>query len=83
MDKVLIGFLMALFCWLVSCIIGALIVGVMLPVNGSSITTFDGLVFVAIGWIVFNVKNLVEPEYKTWFNIWMSLIYVPTLLSIL
>lgn len=82
MTNVLTGFLSALLCWLVSGIIGTLIVGVMLPVNGSPITTFDGLVFVAIGWIVSNVKNLVEPEDKTWFNIWMALLYVPTLLGI-
>ena len=82
MDKVLIGFLMALFCWLVSCIIGALIVGVMLPVNGSSITTFDGLVFVAIGWVVFN-HNSKDEDYQTSFNIWMTILYVSTLLSIL
>lgn len=82
MDKVLTGFLMALFCWLVSCIVGALIVGVILPVNGSPITTFDGLVFVAIGWIVFN-HNSKDEDYQTSFNIWMAILYVPTLLSIL
>ena len=82
MTNVLTGFLMALFCWLVSCIIGALIVGVILPVNGSPITTFDVLVFVAIGWIVFN-HNCKGENYQTSFNIWMAILYVPTLLSIL
>lgn len=80
--KLFIGFWSMILCWLVSCIIGTLIVGVMLPVNGSPITAFDAMVFVAIGWIVFNVNDLVEPEYKTWFNIWMALMYIPTLLSI-
>ena len=82
MDKVLTGFLMALLCWIASYIIGALIVGVILPVNGSPITTFDGLVFVAIGWIVFNY-NSKDEDYQTSFNIWMTILYVPTLLSIL
>lgn len=81
--KLFIGFCSMILCWLVSCIVGTLIVGVILPATGSPITAFDGLAFVAIGWIVSNVNNLVEPEYKTWFNIWMSLIYVPTLLSVL
>lgn len=80
--KLFIGFWSMIFCWVVSCILGTLIVGVMFPINDSPITTFDGLVFVAIGWIVFNVNNLVEPEYKTWFNVWMGLIYIPTLLSV-
>lgn len=82
MDKVLTGFLMALFCWIVSCIIGALLVNAFIPANGIPLTTFDGLVFVAIGWIVFSY-NSKDEDYQTWFNIWMVLIYVPTLLSIL
>ena len=81
--KLFIGFWSMILCWVVSCIVGTLIVGVMLPVTGSPITAFDGMTFVAIGWIVFNVNNLVESEYKTWFNIWMGLIYIPTLLSVL
>lgn len=81
MTNILTGYLMTLFCWLVSCITGALIVGVLLPVNGSPITTFDGLVFVAIGWIVFN-HNFKGEDYQTSFNIWMAILYVSTLLSI-
>lgn len=81
--KLFIGFWTMILCWIVSCIVGTLIVGVILPTTGSPLTTFEGLVFVAIGWIIFNVKDLVEPEYKTWFNIWMGLIYIPTLLSVL
>ena len=82
MTNVLTGFLMALFCWLVSCIVGVLLVNAFIPANGIPLTTFDGLVFVAIGWIVFN-HNSKEEDYQTSFNIWMALIYVPTLLSIL
>ena len=82
MTNVLTGFLMALLCWIVSCIIGALIVGVILPANGSPIAVFDALVFVAIGWIVFN-HNSKDEDYQTSFNIWMTILYVPTLLSIL
>ena len=82
MTNVLTGFLMALFCWLVSCICGALLVNAFIPVNGTPLTTFDGLVFVAIGWIVFN-HNSKDEDYQTSFNIWMAILYVPTLLSIL
>lgn len=82
MDKLLTGFLMALFCWLVSCIVGALLVNAFIPPDGTPLTTFDGLVFVAIGWIVFN-HNSKDEDYQTSFNIWMSLLYIPTLLSVL
>lgn len=82
MTNVLIGFLMALFCWLVSCIIGTLLVNAFIPANGIPLTIFDGLVFVAIGWIVFN-HNSKNEDYQTSFNIWMTILYVPTLLSIL
>lgn len=82
MDKVLTGFLMTALCWLVSCIIGALLVNAFIPASGSPLTIFDGLVFVAIGWIVFN-HNSKDEDYQTSFNIWMTILYVPTLLSIL
>ena len=82
MSNVLVGFFMALICWLVSCICGALLVNAFTPVNGIPLTTFDGLVFVAIGLIVFN-HNSKDEYYQTSFNIWMIILYVPTLLSIL
>lgn len=81
MDKILTGFLMALLCWLTSCIIGALIVNAMVPPSGTALTIFDGLVFVAIGWIVFNYNGKGE-EYQAPFNIWMAILYLSTLLSI-
>ena len=78
--KLFIGFWSMIFCWLVSCILSACLFGAGLGQK----CNFDlAMISVLIGWIVFNVKNLVESEYKTWFNIWMALIYVPTLLSIL
>lgn len=83
MDKVLTGFLMTLFCWLTSCICGALIANAIFPVNGMGLTTFDGLVFVAIGWMIFNQNFKDDKEYQVSFNIWMSLLYIPTLLSVL
>lgn len=82
MTNILTGFLMTLFCWLVSCIIGALLVNAFIPANGIPLTTFDGLLFVAIGWIVFNHNNKGE-DYQISFNIWMTILYVPTLLSVL
>lgn len=82
MGNILIGFFMAALCWLVSCICGALLVNAFIPANGIPLTTFDGLVFVAIGWIVFNHNNKDE-DYQTSFNIWMAILYVPTLLSVL
>ena len=78
--KLFIGFWSMIFCWIVSCILGACLFGAGL---GQECNLDLAMISVLIGWIVFNVKNLVEPEYKTWFNIWMGLIYVPTLLSIL
>lgn len=73
--KLFIGFWTMIACWLVSCILGGLLfsVGLGLELSGGT-----AMISVLIGWIVFNVKDLVEPEYKTWFNIWMTLIYVPT-----
>lgn len=78
--KLFIGFWSMTLCWIISCILGACLFGAGLGVE------FDfsfAMISVLIGWIVFNVKDLVEPEYKTWFNIWMGLIYIPTLLSVL
>lgn len=78
--KLFIGFWSMMFCWVISCFLGACLFGAGLGQEWN----FDlAMISVLIGWIVFNVKNLVEPEYKTWFNIWMGLIYIPTLLSIL
>lgn len=82
MTNVLTGFLMALFCWIVSCICGALLVNAFIPVNGIPLTTLDGLVFVAIGWIVFS-HNSKDEDYQASFNIWMTILYIPTLLSVL
>ena len=82
MDKIVTGFLMTLLCWLTSCIIGTLLFNVIVPPDGSPLTIFDGLVFVTIGWIVFN-NNSKGENYQTSFNIWMTLLYIPTLLSIL
>lgn len=80
MGNILIGFFMATLCWIVSCILGVCLFGAGLGQE----CNFDlAMISVLIGWIVFNVKNLVELEYKSWFNIWMALIYVPTLLSVL
>lgn len=73
--KLFIGFWTMILCWLVSCILGGLLFSVGL---GQELSSGVAMISVLIGWIVFNVKNLVEPEYKTWFNIWMALIYVPT-----
>lgn len=78
--KLFIGFWTMILCWLISCILGACLFGAGL---GFGFDFSFAMISVLIGWIVFNVKNLVEPEYKTWFNIWMGLIYVPTLLSVL
>lgn len=64
-----------ILCWLVSCILGACLFGAGF---GEPVDAGTCMLSVTIGWIVFNVKNLVEPEYKTWFNIWMALIYIPT-----
>lgn len=78
--KLFIGFWSMILCWIVSCILGTCLFGAGLGLG------FDfslAMISVLIGWIVFNVKDLVEPEYKTWFNIWMGLIYIPTLLSVL
>lgn len=77
--KLFIGFWAMISCWLVSCILGGLLFSVGL---GQELSSGVAMISVLIGWIVFNVKDLVEPEYKTWFNIWMALIYVPTFLSI-
>lgn len=82
MDRIINGFLMTLLCWLTSCIVGALLFNVIVPPDGVPLTTFDGLVFVAIGWIIFNHINKNE-DYQTSFNIWMAVLYIPTLLSIL
>ena len=82
MGNMLIGFFMAALCWLVSCICGALLVNAFIPANGIPLTTFEGLIFVAIGWIVFN-HNSKDEDYQTSFNICMAILYVPTLLSIL
>lgn len=82
MDKIVTGFLMTLLCWLTGCIIGTLLFNVIIPPDGVPLTTFDGLVFVAIGWIVFNCNSKSE-DYQTSFNIWMTILYLPTLLSIL
>lgn len=82
MDRMINGFLMTLLCWLTSCIIGTLLFNVIVPPDGSPLTTFDGLVFIAIGWIICNRINKGE-DYQTSFNIWMTILYIPTLLSIL
>lgn len=82
MDNMLIGFFMATLCWLVSCIVGTLLVNAFIPVNGIPLTTFEELIFVAIGWIVFN-HNSKDKDYQTSFNIWMTILYIPTLLSVL
>lgn len=78
--KLFIGFWTMVLCWISSCILGACLFGAGLGLG------FDfslAMISILIGWIVFNVKDVVEPEYKTWFNIWMGLIYIPTLLSVL
>lgn len=78
--KLFIGFWTMILCWVASCILGACLFGAGL----GQVFDFDfAMISVLIGWIVFNLKSLVEPEYKTWFNIWMGLIYIPTLLSVL
>ena len=82
MERMINGFLMTLLCWLTSCIVGALLFNVIVAPDGVPLTTFDGLVFVAIGWIAFNHNSKGE-EYRTSFNIWMTILYLPTLLSIL
>lgn len=82
MDRIINGFLMTLLCWLTSCIIGTLLFNVIVPPDGVPLTIFDGLVFVAIGWVIFNYINKDE-DYQTSFNIWMTILYIPTLLNIL
>lgn len=78
--KLFIGFWTMILCWIASCILGICLFGAGL---GLGFDSSLAMISVLIGWIVFNVKDLVEPEYKTWFNIWMGLIYIPTLLSVL
>lgn len=78
--KLFIGFWSMISCWMVSCILGVCLFGAGL---GQAFDFDFAMISVLIGWIVFNVKDLVEPEYKAWFNIWMGLIYIPTLLSVL
>ena len=54
--KLFIGFWLMILCWIVSCILGACLFGAGL---GQEYNFDLAMISILIGWIVFNVKDLV------------------------
>lgn len=85
----MVNFFVALFdvclCWFMSCFIGLLLASSILPPANAPANELvplgECLIYVAIGWGVFN-HGVLEKEYQKTFNIMMTILYVFALLCI-
>lgn len=78
------NFFVALFnvcmCWVLSCFCGLLLVYSIFPTSNSPVTLTECLIYVAIGWVVFNQVGLEDSQ--KYFNVIMLILYVFALLFI-